>query len=137
MDVYRVKVGDGVAERITNTPGWTEKQPQITRTGRLIYNSDKNGIQNIYEHNLETGEAFPLTDLQTGISQHSISGDGSRIAFSSINEGYLDIFLLKTPFARKKKLSYLIIIGLKDVLRNHNRYEYRLPFMLKKCMHKA
>jgi Tol biopolymer transport system component len=103
MDVYRVKVGDGVAERITNTPGWTEKQPQITRTGRLIYNSDKNGIQNIYEHNLETGEAFPLTDLQTGISQHSISGDGSRIAFSSINEGYLDIFLLKTPFARKKE----------------------------------
>ena len=104
MDVYRVKVGEKTAQRITNTPGWTEKQPQITRTGRLIYNSDKNGIQNIYEHNLETGEALPITDLQSGISQHSISGDGSRIAFSAINEGYLDIFLLKTPFARKKEV---------------------------------
>ncbi len=102
-DIYSVKVGDNEAVRITNTPGWTERQPQITRTGRFIFNSDKNGIQNIYEMDLETGETLPLTDLQAGISQLSVSGDGSRIAFSSINEGYLDVFLLKAPFARKKQ----------------------------------
>jgi len=101
-DIYKVAIGENNSERITNTPGWTERQPQMTRTGRLIYNSDRNGIQNVYEHDFETGEGKPLTDLQAGVSQLSISADGSRIAFSAINEGFLDIFLLKTPFARKK-----------------------------------
>lgn len=101
-DIFKVAINGDSAERITDTPGWTERQPQITRTGRLIYHSDRNGIQNAYEHDFETGIGTPLTDLQAGVSQLSISADGSRIAFSSINEGYLDIFLLKTPFARKK-----------------------------------
>ena len=101
-DIYRVSVNAVSAQRITNTASWTERQPQITRNGRLIYQSDRNGIQNAYEHDFETGEGIPLMDLQSGISQLSISADGSRIAFSSINEGYLDIFLLKTPFVRKR-----------------------------------
>lgn len=101
-DIYKVELGATFAERITSTEGWTENQPDITRTGRLVFNSDENGIQNIYEYDFETKTASPLTDLQAGVSQFSISADGSRIALSSINEGYLDIFLLKTPFSRKK-----------------------------------
>lgn len=101
-DIFRVAIDADTVQRITTTPGWTERQPQITRSGRLIYQTDRNGIQNVYEHDFESGEALPLTDLQAGVSQLSVSADGSRIAFSSINEGYLDIFLLKTPFARKK-----------------------------------
>lgn len=102
-DIYRVTLGKNEAERITKTPGWNELQPKITHTGRLIYNSDRNGIQNIYEHDFESGEAYPLTDLQAGVSQISISADGSRIAFNSINEGYLDVFLFKTPFVNVKQ----------------------------------
>jgi len=102
-DIYRVALGSKESERITNTPNWTERQPQITRAGQLVYQSDRNGIQNAYEHDFESGEGFPLTDLQAGVSQLSISADGSRIAFSAINEGFLDIFLLKSPFTRKKE----------------------------------
>ncbi len=102
-DIFKISVDGSNLERITNTPGWVERQPKITRNGQLLYNSDRNGIQNIYQHNFETGEGEPLTDLQAGVTQFSVSADGSRIAFNAINEGYLDIFLLKTPFSRKKE----------------------------------
>lgn len=101
-DIYKVEIGASITERITSTDNWSETQPDITRTGRLVFNSDENGIQNIYEYDYETNTSAPLTDLQAGVSQFSISADGSRIAISSINEGYLDIFLLKSPFTRKK-----------------------------------
>lgn len=101
-DIYRVDLNSNKLERITTTPLWNEKQPGYTRTGNLIFNSDENGIQNIYEYDFETGTSAPITNFQAGVSQLSVSADGSRIAFSAINEGYLDIFLLKTPFARKK-----------------------------------
>ncbi|MBD3616032.1 MAG: PD40 domain-containing protein [Gracilimonas sp.] len=102
-DIYRVKLGAGTATQLTNTPLWNEQAPKTTRTGRLVFLSDKNGIQNIYEFNLETRTSSPLTNFQTGASQISISGDGSRIALNSVNEGYLDIFLLRSPFDRKKE----------------------------------
>lgn len=101
-DIYSAGIGSSVAERITATPGWNEKQPLMTSSGVLIFNSDQNGIQNIYEYNFETGTASALTDLQAGISQMSLSRDGSRVALSMINEGYLDVFLLKSPTIRRK-----------------------------------
>lgn len=101
-DIYRASLGSQKGIRLTNTPTWSEKSPQLTRDGRLIFISDKNGIPNIYEFNLDTRTSAPLTNLQTGASQISISGDGSRLALNSINEGYLDIFLLRSPFNRKK-----------------------------------
>ncbi len=102
-DLYRVELGSRRATQLTNTPEWDELNPQTTRDGRLVFISDENGINNIYEYDLETRTSAPLTNLQTGASQISISGDGSRIVFNSINEGFLDIFLLRTPFNRKKE----------------------------------
>lgn len=102
-DIFRVNLNARTtATRLTNTPTWSEKGPQTTRDGRLVYISDENGILNVYEYNLDTRTSTPLTNLQTGASQISISGDGSRLAFNSINEGYLDIFLLRSPLNREK-----------------------------------
>lgn len=101
-DIYSITKESEVANRLTETFLYSENQPRVTNTGRLTYNSDENGIQNLYEYNFETGTASPLTNLQSGITQFSISADGSRIAFNAINEGYLDIFLLKSPFTRRK-----------------------------------
>lgn len=101
-DIYKVALNSIVAERITDTPLWSENQPQMTRSGQLVFSSDENGIPNLYEYNFETNSASAITNLQAGISQFSISRDGSRIALNSINKGYLDIFLLKSPFTRLK-----------------------------------
>ena len=101
-DLYRVRVNSTEATQLTDTPIWSEKSPKTTRDGRMVFISDKNGIQNVYEFNLDTRTSTPLTNLQTGASQISMSADGSRLAFNSINEGYLDIFLLRSPFDRRK-----------------------------------
>lgn len=101
-DIYKVDLGATVAERITETPIWSEMQPVTSYRGDLYYISDENGIQNVYKMDLASRTSSPITDLQSGISQISVSADGSRIAFNAINEGYLDIFLLKSPEAKIK-----------------------------------
>lgn len=102
-DIYKVDLGSDKALRLTNTPGWNETQPALTADGRLIFISDENGIQNIYEYDEATRTSVPLTDFQAGVTQLSVSADGSRVAFGSINEGYTDVFLLKSPFTRRKE----------------------------------
>ncbi len=102
-DIYSIKVGDSRAVQLTKTPEWSEFRPQVTRTGRMVFISDKNGIQNVYEFNLENRLVTPLTNLQSGVMQISISADGSRLALNSINRGYVDIFLMKSPFTRAKE----------------------------------
>ncbi|MBO6620759.1 MAG: PD40 domain-containing protein [Balneola sp.] len=100
-DIYRVSIGANTASQITDTPLWNEFQPITTRTGKVLFISDENGIQNLKELDLRTRTTTPVTDLQSGVSQISISADGSKLAFNSINSGYLDIFLLKSPLNRK------------------------------------
>ncbi|MEX1010590.1 MAG: BamA/TamA family outer membrane protein [Balneolaceae bacterium] len=100
-NIYAVRLGESQIERITHTDGWTEIQPAVTRDGRLVYISDKNGIPNIYEHNFEDGTSTPLTDLRTGAMQLSITADGSRIAFSALSDGYLGIYMIRAPFDRR------------------------------------
>jgi len=96
-DLYRIRVGDSRAERITRTDGWSEMRPQLTNDDRLFYISDQNGIQNIYRMDLNTRESRPVTNLLAGVMQMSISSDGSRIAINSINSGFLDIYLIQNP----------------------------------------
>src|SRR5699024_6409035 len=57
---------------------------------------------NIYQMNLNDRTTVPLTDLQTGVEQMSISLDGSRMVVNSINKGQLDIFMIRSPLSRKK-----------------------------------
>lgn len=101
-DLYSVRVGSSNIERMTNTPGWSEKQPAITNDGRMVFVSDQNGIPNIYEYDLNSRSIYPITDLQSGIMQISVSSDGTRLAFNSLNQGYPDIFLMRSPFSVRR-----------------------------------
>lgn len=100
-DLYSYSLNTGRIERLTNTPGWSESQPAVTQNGRLVFVSDQNGIPNIYEYDLSSRTVAPLTDLQSGVMQISISNDGTRLAFNALNEGFPDIFLMRNPFSRK------------------------------------
>ncbi|HLR32637.1 MAG TPA: hypothetical protein VK074_09110, partial [Fodinibius sp.] len=101
-DIYAVTLGSSRAQRLTITPGWNETQPITTRDGKLFFISDENGIPNVYQMNLNDRTISPLTDLQTGIMQMSVSSDGSRLAVNTINEGALDIFMIRSPLSRIK-----------------------------------
>ncbi len=101
-DIYRARIGDEFVERVTQTDGWSESRPQLTRDDKMYYIFDENGIQNIFVMDLVTREVAPITNLLSGVMQMSISRDGTRMAINSINGGYLDIFLIQNPYNRKK-----------------------------------
>ena len=101
-DIYAAQVGDAKAQRLTKTNKWNEKQPVTSRDGKLFYISDENGIPNIYLMNLTDRTSSPVTNLQTGVMQMSISADASRMAVNSINDGDIDIFMIRSPLTRIK-----------------------------------
>lgn len=101
-DLYRTRVGSNRIERLTNTPGWSESQPTLTNDGRLLFVSDQNGIPNIYEYDMNNRSVYPLTDLQSGVMQISVSADGTRLAFNSLNRGFPDIFMMRSPFTFRR-----------------------------------
>jgi len=74
---------------------------------KVLYISDKNGINNIWFRDLETSEERPITNSIDPISQISLSGDGKRLAFTSLNKGGYDIFYLENPFEIDLKLKEL------------------------------
>jgi Tol biopolymer transport system component len=102
-DIYAVRLGENQATRMTKTPNWDEYQPLATLEGKLVFISDQNGIPNVYELDLRNRITTPMTDLRSGVMQMSISADGTRLVVNAINEGYLDVFLVKTPFSRLKQ----------------------------------
>jgi Tol biopolymer transport system component len=100
-DIYRIRIGSNRIEQLTNTPTWSESQPTLTRDGRMLFVSDQNGIPNIYEYDLSSRTIYPITDLQSGVMQISISADGTRLAFNALNRGFPDIFMIRGPFERR------------------------------------
>lgn len=99
MDLYRIDVQSGEITRITDTPKSSESNPLVARDGqRIMFISDRNGIKNLFVHELETGREYPVTNSLSGVYQASISSDGNKLVFSSMYEAGFDIFLMKSPF---------------------------------------
>ncbi len=101
-DIYSINVETLEIARITHTDYWDETSPVTSPNGKkILFISDRNGINNIYEKDLETGIERPLTNSVSGIYQLSITYDGSKLAFSSFYNGGFDIFVMRQPFERK------------------------------------
>ncbi len=96
-DIYLADAGTHILTRLTSeasnerTPEWT------SRDGVLSYISDRDGVYNLYLHDLNSGEAYAVTNLLTGAFQPSWSSTGS-LAFSSLFDAGYDIFYLRDPF---------------------------------------
>jgi len=108
LDIYSINIETQEIRRITHEPRSNETSPVVSSDGRkLLFISDRNGISNIYERDLTTGEERPVTNSLNGIYQLSLSKDGSKLAFSSMTESGFDIFLLKAPFDKKLAVNTL------------------------------
>lgn len=105
FDLYRLDL-DAPARlaRLTDEPVWDDTDAAFATdadgTVRLLFVSDRNGIPNLYEKSLATGAERPLTNLQTGVIDVSLSADGSRAAFLALDEGTPSVFFLRDPFGR-------------------------------------
>jgi len=97
-DLYNVNVSSSRITRLTDLPSSSETSPAATPDGsHLLFISDKNGINNIYLRDLGTGDERPLTNSISGVYQLSLSRNGEKMAFSSLNNAGFDIFLLRMP----------------------------------------
>ena len=109
FDLYRLRLGQTEAERLTHDEIWDEQNARFgDDPDRLLFLSDRNGIFNLYEKDLTTGVERPLTDVVMGISQMALSGDGQKAALVSLREGTLSIYTLKTPFERRLDRDVLV-----------------------------
>ncbi len=101
LDVYIVNKDGSGMRRVTRSP-YRETDPIFAPDGHTVfYVSDRNGVFNIYRHDLDTDSAYAVTNLLTGAFQLTMDKDGKQLAFASFEEGGWDIYLLKNPLALK------------------------------------
>ena len=108
LDIYAIDLQTRVMRRITDFPNSNETSPVISPDGKkMIYISDRNGINNVYERNFETGVDRPITNSLSGIYQLTLSRDGSKLTFASLHQAGFDVFLMRSPFERKLSVAEL------------------------------
>lgn len=107
-DIYNIKITDKSITRITKDPQNKKSSIAVNEdNSKILFVSDKNGINNIYELDLISGQITPKTNSITSISQISISKDASALLFGvQIGDGY-DIVKMKFPFERVLKTNTL------------------------------
>ncbi|MEM1043537.1 MAG: BamA/TamA family outer membrane protein [Bacteroidota bacterium] len=102
FDLYRLDLdAPHRLDRLTDSADWDEQSAAFgSDPGRVLFVSDRNGVYNLWEHTLGTGAERPLTDLMVGVTQVSLSADGSRAALVALKEGVQSVYLLRDPFGR-------------------------------------
>ena len=102
-DLYALDLASGDITRLTETDDASETSPAPAPDGeKLLYISDRNGINNIYVLELKSGETYPITNSLSAVYQLSLSRDGNKLVFASLSEAGFDIFLLKAPLTLPK-----------------------------------
>ncbi len=108
IDAAGRRAGDHL-ERLTHNEQWDNQSARFgDDVNRLLFVSDRNGIYNLYEKDLRTGEERPLTDVVRGVMQVAVSGDGTRAAVVSLKRGVPSIYILNDPFRRELDREKLI-----------------------------
>ncbi len=114
LDIFSINVATGKIERLThtnfpNTPnvvphGGDNTYPLPTPDGKgLIFESSRNGIDNLYHLDFATGKQTALTNSLYGINEPSLSRDGQKLAFTSLNYGGYDVFTMDLPLSHELK----------------------------------
>ena len=122
-DLYRLDLDapDRLA-RLTDEPVWDDTDAALAAAPgggeRLLFVSDRNGVPNLYELRLDSASTAatpsgstpvsgaatravrPLTDLQTGVLDVSLSADGSRAAALVLQDGIPSVVSVRDPFGR-------------------------------------
>ena len=96
-DIYIVDKTGANMVRITNTDVIEGSPIFAPEENVLAYVSEQNGVSNIYLHDLETNESWPITNLITGAFQLSWDKNAHKLAFTSFYKGGWDVYLLKNP----------------------------------------
>ena len=111
-NIYKIDISTGNITKITNTKGFTNTYIQFTGDyKKALYVSDKNGISNVYMMDIDSSGNLinerPITNSLNPIDQISLSADGKKLLFVSLNKGGYDIFSMDNPLEIDLKVSTL------------------------------
>ena len=107
-DLYAIDIQSRAIRRITDFANSDETSPVVSPDGKkLLYISDRSGINNIYVRDIEKGTDVPVTNSLSGVYQLSLSRDASKLVFSSLSEAGFDIFLMTRPLERRLSVTEL------------------------------
>ena len=107
-NLFRIDVETRRIERLTDGQTSNSRNASYgTNPNLVIFESDENGTNNLFELNLSSGRQRPLTNLLNAVRQSSMSADGSRIVFSSRSDGETKLYVINAPSSRKIELDQL------------------------------
>jgi len=111
-DYYRIDLSTKGITRLSSTKDSKEGYGQISADGKkILYVSDKNGISNVYLRETDSAGKIidrPITNSLSPIDQISMSKDGKKLLFVTLNKGGYDIFSLDNPLERDLGIDELV-----------------------------
>ena len=129
-DIFRIDLKSKNIERITSTPKYRKTSLVLSPDNKhILYISDKNGISNIYNLNLQTGSERPITNSMNTISQLSITPDGNDLLFASQVELGFDIYHIRSPFEVKLYIDTIPNTKFRETLLEQQRLKNNLAQM--------
>jgi Tol biopolymer transport system component len=136
-DIYRINLSSKEIERVTKIKNAKQSYPQFSEDGRrMLYVSDVSGISNVYVREADSNGVStdrPITNSLNPIDQISLSRDGKKLLFISLNKGGFDVFSMENPLYRdigKNELEYTDfvknnILNIKKVSYNRDSLKIR------------
>lgn len=101
FDLFTIDVATTEITQLTRTADVSEHTPRFAGdAANVLFVSAENGIENLYAFNLDDWSVRPLTNLLVGVSQMSLSSDGSRVALVSFDRSAPAIYVLNNPLDR-------------------------------------
>ena len=102
-DLYMLTETSRFARRLTVDETWNERSARFGRDpDRVMFVSDKNGIPNLYEKHLISGQIRALTDLDVGVIQVTMASKNDVAAVVSLKNGTPTIYAIRKPFERSQ-----------------------------------
>ncbi len=101
LDLYFLALNGRFARRLTTNTTWDDRSARFgADPDRIVFVSDRNGIDNLYEKHLVSGRVRPLTDLDIGVMQVNVAAGTDLAAIVSLRKGIPSIYSLRLPFNR-------------------------------------
>ena len=103
--LFKIPLHGGIPTKVFAYKSPTMRDP-VVFDHYIFFVADFEGVNNLYVYDISKGELNMLTDVLTGTFTPSISHDGKYLVMSVYLEGGWDIFLMRNPLDKLKKVTY-------------------------------
>ncbi len=106
-DIFLIRPDGSEMRRVTSSEASDIDPSWGPDAEKLAFVSDRTGVKNIFVMGLADSSFYPVSNLLSGAKYLDWSADGKKMAFTVFHKGGFDVFLLKQPLEKRKKLEDL------------------------------